>query len=297
MARPFGRGVLGTILVKLRFYQYTVGPALALGLLLAFVGVASGDDDEDELIAAFRKGLVLGDERKPREAVPYFEKALKLAPKVYGEDSSNTAKILAVLAQAHLEQGHLEEAEPLCRRCLSIVESNRWTDRPDYAGLISRLAQLYENMGQVQKAEPLYLRSLEIETKLGDKHPDLPDTLRRLASLYYDLGQLKKAESAYRRCLAVDEKKRGDDHPDVAEDLKLLATVCSRRGQHEEAERLYRRSLEIYTKSGNDRSAIAGLLSDLGVVYWSLRQYEKAETHFLRCLQTAADTGTTYALS
>jgi len=263
---------------------------LAFGLVLCLwtmPALAQNGDAEKECREAFSKGRTLYDMGKYREALPYYEKALELAPRAFGENSPNTAIIVSNLANLYKNMGQYAKAEPLYERSREINEARLGKDHPDVADSLNDLAILYKAMGQYAKAEPLYLRSLEIrEAKLGKNHSDVADTLNNLANLYSATGQYAKAQPLYQRALEIKEAKLGKYHPDVASSLNNLANLYSDMGQYAKAEQLHRRGLEIReAKLGKDHPAVADSLNNLANLYNGMGEYAKAEPLHQRSLQ------------
>src|SRR5207302_1854663 len=88
---------------------------LALAALIA-VNFAARADDEADYKAAFAKAVELQKQAKYSEAAWLYERALVLAPRVYGPDHVTTASVLNSLAGLYRYQGKYAEAEPLHRR-------------------------------------------------------------------------------------------------------------------------------------------------------------------------------------
>ncbi|MCP4307664.1 MAG: tetratricopeptide repeat protein, partial [bacterium] len=69
-------------------------------------------------------------------------------------------------------QGRYDEAEPLYRRALAILEKVLGAEHPAVATSLNNLAELYRDQGRYDEAEPLYRRALAIlEKGLGPEHP------------------------------------------------------------------------------------------------------------------------------
>ena len=99
-------------------------------------------DDEDDLIAAIEKAEKLEKEARYDAAAVQYEKALKLAPRVFGENHANTTAILNNLAILYQTQGKYAEAEPLYLRSLAIREKVQGQVQPDVAISLNGLAGL-----------------------------------------------------------------------------------------------------------------------------------------------------------
>ncbi len=143
-----------------------------------------------------------------------------------GNEDDQFAFSLNQLAALYHSQGKYNEAEPLYRRSLSIVEKQLGENHPDVANSLNNLAVLYQNQGKYNEAEPLLLRSLSIlEKQLGENHPNVATSLNNLAGLYKSQGKYNEAESLYRRSLSIWEKQLGENHPLVATSLNNLAEL------------------------------------------------------------------------
>jgi tetratricopeptide (TPR) repeat protein len=143
-----------------------------------------------------------------------------------GNEDDQFAFSLNQLAALYHSQGKYNEAEPLYRRSLSIVEKQLGENHPDVANSLNNLAVLYKNQGKYNEAEPLLLRSLSIlEKQLGENHPNVATSLNNLAGLYKSQGKYNEAESLYRRSLSIWEKQLGENHPLVATSLNNLAEL------------------------------------------------------------------------
>ena len=78
------------------------------------------------------------------------------------------------LAGLYQATGRYEEAEPLYRRAVAILEQALGPEHRDVAYYLDRLAGLYQATGRYEEAEPLYRRALVIwEQALGPEHRDV----------------------------------------------------------------------------------------------------------------------------
>ncbi len=271
-----------------RLRCWRAGWCFALGLALLANGANSlWAGEKEELFAAFDKATKLAAKADYAAAAAQYERALALAPRVFGPDAENTAAILNNLAALYDDMGQYAKAEPLYQRSLNIREAKLGPDHPDVAAGLNNLAILYKAMGQYAKAEPLYQRGLKIrEAKLGPDHPLVADSFNNLAILYMAMGQYAKAEPLYQRGLKIKEAKLGPDHPLVADSLNNLAILYKDMGQYAKAEPLYQRGLKIYeAKLGPDHPLVADSLNNLASLYVDTGQYAKAEPLYQRSLK------------
>ncbi len=257
-----------------------------LAILMAPSGTLLAGEKED-LYAAFEKAMALSKQANYPAAAVQYERALSLAPRVFGADAENTATILNNLANLYRNMHQYAKAEALYQRSLKIREAKLGVDHADVAASLNGLVLLYDEIGQYAKAEPLCQRCLKInEAKLGPDHPGVADSLNNLAVLYREMGQYAKAEPLYQRSLKIRDARLGVDHPNVAESLNNLATLYSKMGQYAKAEPLFQRSLKIKEAMlGSNHPALAPSLNNLATMYWEMGQYAKAELLYQRSLK------------
>jgi tetratricopeptide (TPR) repeat protein len=212
-----------------------------------------------------------------------FERALKVRETTLGAEHPGTATSLNNLAMLLLDTNRLDEAEPLMRRMLRIMEAHNYSD---LAGGLNNVALLLRMTNRLSEAEPLYRRALVInEASLGKDHPHIARNLNNLAQLLQDTYRLGEAEPLMRRALAIDETSLGKDHPSVAIDLNNLATLLQVTNRVDEAEPLMRRALAIHEASlGKDHPNVAIDLNNLATLLQASNRLGEAEPLMRRAL-------------
>jgi len=211
--------------------------ALAAALLLLATGVEPAKAQSSSWQTYMESGQKAYKAGEYGKAQTLLESALKEA-EGFGPNDPRLPASLAWVAEVYKAQGKYDQAEPLCRRSLGIVEKSLGPEHSDVGASLNNLAELYRAQGKYDEAEPLYRRSLAIrERALGPEHPDVATSLNNFAGLYCDQSKYDQAEPLYRRSLAIREKVLGPDHPDVAQSLNNLArgrnggAASSRGGQ------------------------------------------------------------------
>jgi CHAT domain-containing protein/Tfp pilus assembly protein PilF len=266
---------------------------LLLGVAcLALVGGAPvtrgrADDDVARFADAYRNGLALYEAGRLADALPYLQKAVRLAERVAGPNHPATAKCANDLAMLYWKLGQYDKAESLFQRSLQIIEDRQGNDHPDVAIPLNNLAMVYQSQGQYDKAEPLYRRSLRImEAGRGKDHPDVATSLNNLAHLYWDMGRYDQAEPLYRRSLQIREAARPRDGAAVAQSLNNLAMLYQAQGDYDKAETLLQRGLQIQKAGlGARHPDVATGLNNLARLYWDMGRYDRAEPLFQHSLQ------------
>ena len=109
-------------------------------------------------------------------------------------DEQGQAAALDLLGRVAQSEGHYDEAEPLLREALAIVEHIFGVDTPNTAANLNNLALLLSSVGDYAAARPLYERALAIrETSFGPTHPDTAQGLNNLAGLLESVGDYAAA--------------------------------------------------------------------------------------------------------
>ena len=256
-------------------------------LLLSLLAFPYAHADDKAALAAVRdEGKKLEDAGKPKDAIPFYEKALELTVKEHGEDSRPTAVILNTLANVHLRLANYEAAKPLFERSLVIREKLYGKEHADVALVLNNLGSLNFRQRKYADAEPLYQRCLAIREKaLPAEHPDIAGTVQNLANTCKEQGKLAEAEPLYRRYLTLIEKIHGHEHPKVASALTSLAILLSSRGKLDEAEPLLKRSLAMRESLlGKEHPDVADSLNCLALVYAEQCKNSVAEPLYLRSI-------------
>lgn len=183
-------------------------------------------------------------------------------------------------------QGRYEEAIPLAKEALSIVEKALGRRDPNTAKSMHILATLYRAAGEYGKAEPLYRESLSIrEEKLGPEHQETAASLNDLALLYKTLGDYVRSEPLYQKALALYEKGFGKGHINTAAVLNNLAELYEALGDYKKAEPLFTRALSIAEQVlGPDHRNTATARHNLAGLYQNMGEYDRAEPLYQRVL-------------
>ena len=131
---------------------------------------------------------------------------------------------LSNLAAVYSNQGRYDQAEPLFKRGLAVLEKANGPDDPEATVLMSNLADAYIHRHRYADAERLLKRAMAVTEKAyGPDHPDVAQALNNLAALYARQGRNADAERLFKRSVATIEKTLGPNHPDLADVLENLA--------------------------------------------------------------------------
>jgi tetratricopeptide (TPR) repeat protein len=162
---------------------------------------------------------------------------------------------LSNLADISRRQARLDEAEPLARRSVTLIEkSPLGPDHPHVARLLNVLAETLRQQEKLDEAESLCLRSQALtEKSFGPDHVSLDRCLSTLARMRTAQGRFAEAEALYRRCLTILEQAM-PDHRERALRMEEYASLLRQLGRAREAAEWDNRvnSLTASTASRNE---------------------------------------------
>ena len=223
---------------------------------------------------------------EPQAALPYYEKAMKVALARFGEAHPTVAAIRAKMGNLLLELGDLSSAKNHFELALSVNDAAYGPDDPIVGASINDLATVHDRLGNYAEAEDLYRRSLLIKEKaLGHDHIDVATTLNDMGALYSRQGRYAEAEQLLERALAIWEKALGSGHSKVASALNNLASLYNSEGNYPKAESLLEEALATRERVlGPDHPEVAISMNNLAEVYHSQGRYAEAEPLLQRAL-------------
>ena len=256
------------------------GLALAITVSLATPGLAQKGD----LSAQSARINALRSAGKYSEALPLAEAMVASLEKT--TNNRDLAGALNNLAQIHADQGHDDQAEPIYKRAIALMEKGTGLGSVEIAPVLNNLAALYQRQSRLSEAEPLFKRALAVREKaLSREHPDVGQSLNNLGTLYVKQQHYADAEPLFQRALAIYQKVGGPEHPAVATLLNNLGQLYRDLDRDAEAEVPIRRSLVIREKVlGMDHPDVARSLNNLAGLYEHQRRYADAEPLYRRAL-------------
>ncbi|MDB5309220.1 MAG: Kinesin light chain-like protein [Gemmataceae bacterium] len=235
----------------------------------------------DQVVACENElGLVTLDLGFPRDALPYFIRAVEGGKRLYGEDHPMYAALLHNLALAREKGGEFPEAERLYTRALEIKQA-REKDGLDAAITLETLGSFYLAAHDYARAEPLLRKALDIRVRVrGENHPVVATTFNELGVLYLTRGDYRRAEPFLRRAAESRQKVLGR-HPDTAKSFDNYAKLYAAMGNLLRAAELYRAALDIrraVLPDGHPDLAVG--VNNLATVLGEVGAWDKAEPLF-----------------
>jgi serine/threonine protein kinase/tetratricopeptide (TPR) repeat protein len=284
------RGV--TALARLRSDQARFDEAERMareGLTIARATLPA--DDPQVADATEAVGEILEQRGEYDQAIAMLQEAVTLRSKP-GADPSDLAAALYELANANFYAGHLDVAESLNQRSLTLHRELNGNAHPLVAEDLINLGAIQYERGRYVDAEAFYRQALEIiRTWYGKDSYRTASNLTMLGRCLYQEKRFEEANGLLSDALAIQEQVFGKVHPRVASALNDLGNVAMGQERFDDAERHFRRIGEIYRSVYGDKHYLVGIASsNLAGVYMARRDFTTAETMYRAAVATFSAT-------
>jgi tetratricopeptide (TPR) repeat protein len=149
-------------------------------------------------------------------------------------------------ADCLVQEGDLEQAEPLYREALAIDRALHGQVHDDVARSLNGLGYLHFFAGRYAEAEARFREALDIRLRLhGERHAAVAESLNNVASAQYQAGNFAEASATLQRALPVYRTIYGNEHPEVGTALNNLGRSLLMAGDIANAEPLFTEALRI----------------------------------------------------
>ena len=185
------------------------------------------------------------------EAEAYFQRALRLAKKQFGEESRDVATALSELGENRYLQKRYDEALPYLEQAHKLTERVMGKNSLSMAQSYTNLGSLYLRTGKDKKA----VEALQIALELYQANCPNSDDVR-IADAYNNLGnanfQIKKYNEAEQQFMDASTRYTrlyGENHFRVAVVTNNLASISFINGNMAQAKSLFEKALVIFTRT------------------------------------------------
>lgn len=184
---------------------------------------------------AVNAGLAAFQEGRHGDAERLLIDALQRAERQHG-DRLPTARALVDLAELYRGQARFDEAEPLLRRAIALLEALHGAQHRLLVRPLNSLALICRAQGRYDEAAPLCQRALAIaEGAHGAEHPTTAAALSNLLTVYLAQGRYGEAAPLFQRSVTIKERLLGPRHPDLASSLSNYAAFLRKTRSEQEA--------------------------------------------------------------
>jgi CHAT domain-containing protein len=215
-----------------------------------------------------------------------LDKALLLARAKYADDDVDFGVELDKIAQLQIKTGEYDKAEQNINRSLKILTEFRKDQSRvlDYVHAIETQARLFGIKGLFDEAQSNLDQSKKILGK-SKQNSDNLSASEELSALLIQLGSYSATDELLNKLIPEYEKLYGANSLRLIEPLVNRGRILLARGDYAEAERVAQRAhniaVSIYTESSTKTAGTQKLLSD---IYYTLGDYEKAESNVMKAL-------------
>jgi len=233
------------------------------------------------------RALLYHKQGKYGDALPLYERAVKMSESILGLNHLNVSLSLTNLAKLYCDRGEYEKALPLYQRALNIRETKLGANHIDVAVVVNHLALLYRFQGRFSEALQLYKRALKItESTLGSNHIEVAKILNNIAGLYNAQGKFREALQLFQQTLPNILKTRLSDGWFVATTLNNMAALHRNLGEYAEAIQLYQLAIQVYEENlGPNHPELAFSLNGLADSYRAQGSFAEASKLYERALK------------
>jgi serine/threonine-protein kinase len=203
------------------------------------------------------------------------------------------AALIATLADAYLDLGLTEPAEPLLAAAAELRRRTAGERSPELAEVWSLTSDLRWHQGRYAEAEELARRAAEVLRQDREAHArQLAVALQNLGGSLVRLERLDEAEKALRESLAA---ARAAGEPAAREEISALtwlAIVVRQQGRLDEAKASYEELLQRQREVHGPRHLfVARALANLGVVHIALGRNREAAARLSEALAMLRELG------
>jgi len=193
------------------------------------------------------------------EAEQHYREALRIRRTVLADrpaDQEPVAASLNNLGTFLLSRSAPDQAEPVFRESLALIESIRGSDDRRVGAVLTNLAECLTDQDRADEAEPLLRRAIEIYTaRLGADNTSVAMAQYELARVHLAHGSLDEALTIAQQSLAIRRRKLPAGHPLITDSLELLGQVHLLRGDTDSAEGALRECLDLRLESAPSKPA------------------------------------------
>jgi tetratricopeptide (TPR) repeat protein len=187
----------------------------AIEILLRFIHaddkLINGDEEYADLYNSL--GTALYSKGDHTNALSYFEKALEIYKKIYGNYHTKVAMVLNNMGGSFAHIDDNGKALANYKEALAIWEKILGQMHPTIAIVLNNIGYALHNLNDYSKAIDYYQKALSIDLKvLGKEHPNIATRLNNLGNIYLELGDYEKASNLFKEALSILKKVHPEGH-------------------------------------------------------------------------------------
>ncbi|MBF0465062.1 MAG: tetratricopeptide repeat protein [Nitrospirae bacterium] len=193
-------------------------------------------------------GLILDDLGEYEKATGYYEKALRILLKVYGENNPYVAAGYSNLGVTWKKLGKYKNAIEYYEKSLNIFLNVYGENNLYVAGSYNNLGAAWSGLKEFKKALEYFEKALSIDLKVyGENHPTVARDYNNLGAAWDSLGKYDEAIEYYEKALGIYLNiYNGENHPAIAISYNNLGGAWKNLGEYDKAIGYLDKALKIY---------------------------------------------------
>ncbi|NUO08029.1 MAG: tetratricopeptide repeat protein [Candidatus Brocadia sp.] len=234
--------------------------------------------------------LILGNSK---DAIKYFNDALNISRKVYGEDHPDVATIHCNIGEASYNLHQLKDAEDNFKKALEIdlkVYGQKQPNHPNIARDYNYMGLISAPLHGTDRALEYYKKALEINRQVyGEVHPAVATNYNNMGlalASSRDINDINKAIEYYDKAIDINKKVYGDKHPAVANNYNNMSSALGSLDKPDEAIGYLEKALDINIKAyGQEHLMVATNYCNFGLMLCKLDKRDEAIEYLKKALE------------
>jgi tetratricopeptide (TPR) repeat protein len=212
--------------------------------------------------------------------------AVELSTRLFGEGSVEHIEIMIQVAQFYEEEYNPQLAISFYLEAISATERVKRVYTPEFMTLLEAAADIYLMNDEDKEAEDMFKRQIAVaKTMYGEDSAEVARCMGNLATVFLKKGENRKAEETILASVELDKARNEEGSKDHIRRLKMLATAYHNRKEYVKAIKFYETVSEGMQELGDDDSALAVVLNQLGQVWRLMGKPDRAIKEYLECLR------------
>lgn len=197
------------------------------------------------------------------------------APASLGEAADR--RLMALVCEA---KGDYESAlEHLVLASMSMIAN---CQENEVAAIDVSIGNIYLSLCRFDEAVFAYQKALTVFKSIrGENHHSVASVFIRLADLYCRTGKLRESKSYCENALRIYVNPiPGTTSEEIASGLTEVSAICEALNEPEEALRLLQKAMRLLEDNLGNRSTIAGIEAQMGVMFYMVGRFGEARSSF-----------------
>ncbi|XP_022770607.1 protein KINESIN LIGHT CHAIN-RELATED 1-like [Durio zibethinus] len=186
-------------------------------------------------------------------------------------------RLMALVCEA---KGDYESAlELLVLASMSMIANGQ---ENEVAAINVSIGNIYLSVCRFDEAIFAYQKALTVfKSTKGESHPSVASVFVRHADLYYKTGKLRESKSYCENALRIYANPvPGTTSEEIASGLTEVSAIYEALDEPEEALKLLQKAMKLLEDTPGNRSTIAGIEAQMGVMLYLVGRYREARSSF-----------------